>query len=79
VTGTARGLGRAYCQRRAADGASGATAEQTLSRLRPMQTIQRPAVPADLAGALAFLVSDDAGFITGQVLHVDGGTTRTGA
>jgi NAD(P)-dependent dehydrogenase (short-subunit alcohol dehydrogenase family) len=43
-----------------------------------MQTITRPAVPADMAGALAFLVSDD-GFITGQILHVDGGTTRTGA
>jgi NAD(P)-dependent dehydrogenase (short-subunit alcohol dehydrogenase family) len=58
---------------------SGATAEQTLRRLVPMQTITRPAVPADMAGALAFLVSDDAGFITGQILHVDGGTTRTGA
>ncbi len=58
---------------------SRATAEQTLSRLLPMQTIKRPAVPADMAGALAFLVSDDAGFITGQILHVDGGVTRTGA
>lgn len=58
---------------------SGATAEQTLRRLVPMQTIKRPAVPADMAGALAFLVSDDASFITGQILHVDGGTTRTGA
>lgn len=58
---------------------SGATAAQTLGRLKSMQTIKRPAVPADLAGALAFLVSDDAGFITGQILHVDGGVTRTGA
>lgn len=58
---------------------SGVTAEQTLRRLVPMQTIKRPAVPADMAGALAFLVSDDAGFITGQILHVDDGTTRTGA
>ena len=29
--------------------------------------------PADIAGAVAFLASDDAGYITGQVLYVDGG------
>ena len=29
--------------------------------------------PEDVAGAVAFLVSEDAGYITGQVLHVDGG------
>ncbi len=31
--------------------------------------------PADIARAAAFLVSDAADFITGQVLYVDGGTT----
>jgi NAD(P)-dependent dehydrogenase (short-subunit alcohol dehydrogenase family) len=58
---------------------NGATADQMITRLSGMQTIKRPSVPADMAGALAFLVSDDAGFITGQILHVDGGVTRTGA
>ena len=28
--------------------------------------------PKDVANAVAFLVSDEAGYITGQVLHVDG-------
>ncbi|XVQ89345.1 SDR family oxidoreductase [Microbispora siamensis] len=32
-----------------------------------------------VVSALAFLVSDDADFITGQILHVDGGVTRMGA
>ena len=27
----------------------------------------------DVANAVAFLASEDAGYITGQVLHVDGG------
>jgi 3-oxoacyl-[acyl-carrier protein] reductase len=29
--------------------------------------------PADIAGAVAFLASDDADWITGQILYVDGG------
>ncbi|GAB2481519.1 glucose 1-dehydrogenase [Comamonas humi] len=34
--------------------------------------------PDDLAGAIAFFASDDAGFITGQVLSVSGGLTMNG-
>lgn len=41
--------------------------------VRMRQFIPRTEVPDDLTGALAFLASDDARFITGQVLNVDGG------
>jgi 3-oxoacyl-[acyl-carrier protein] reductase len=33
----------------------------------------RPGQPEDVAGLIAFLASDDGAFITGQVIHVDGG------
>jgi 3-oxoacyl-[acyl-carrier protein] reductase len=33
----------------------------------------RVGYPADIAGAVAFMASDDASYITGQVLYVDGG------
>jgi len=40
------------------------------------QAIKRNGLPEDLAGAVSFLVSDEASFITGQTLLVDGGTAR---
>jgi 3-oxoacyl-[acyl-carrier protein] reductase len=35
----------------------------------------RIGTPEDAAGPIAFLLSEDAGFITGQTIHVDGGLT----
>jgi NAD(P)-dependent dehydrogenase (short-subunit alcohol dehydrogenase family) len=45
-------------------------------RVAATQAIPRTQTPEDLTGALAFLVSDAAGFITGQTLAVDGGGVR---
>lgn len=47
--------------------------QQAFDAVRERQFIPRTEEPDDLTGALAFLVSDDARFITGQVLNVDGG------
>jgi NAD(P)-dependent dehydrogenase (short-subunit alcohol dehydrogenase family) len=38
------------------------------------RSIPRDAWPDDISGAVAFLASEDAGFITGQILAVDGGS-----
>jgi NAD(P)-dependent dehydrogenase (short-subunit alcohol dehydrogenase family) len=37
--------------------------------------LKRLGVPADVAGAVAFLLSDEASWITGQTLVIDGGVT----
>jgi len=39
--------------------------------------MDRPGKPEEIAGAAAFLCSDDAGYVTGQVLAVDGGATSS--
>jgi NAD(P)-dependent dehydrogenase (short-subunit alcohol dehydrogenase family) len=39
-----------------------------------MQALKRVAQPDDIGGAVAFLASDAARWITGETLHVDGGS-----
>jgi 3-oxoacyl-[acyl-carrier protein] reductase len=39
----------------------------------PWLPIPRAGTPEDIAGAAAFLASEDASYITGQILYVDGG------
>jgi NAD(P)-dependent dehydrogenase (short-subunit alcohol dehydrogenase family) len=40
------------------------------------QAINRSELPEDLVGTVAFLTSDDAAFITGQTIAIDGGLVR---
>jgi NAD(P)-dependent dehydrogenase (short-subunit alcohol dehydrogenase family) len=40
--------------------------------------VRRVGLPADIGRTAAFLVSDEAGYISGQVVHVDGGSTALG-
>ncbi|MFT4210974.1 MAG: SDR family oxidoreductase [Microbacterium sp.] len=50
--------------------------EEHFALVRGRQAVPRTGEPDDIAAAVAFLVSDDAGFITGQTLLVDGGESR---
>ncbi len=49
--------------------------EDEVSKAYPLE---RLGVPEDIAGAVAFLLSDEASWITGQLLVVDGGITLAG-
>lgn len=49
------------------------TYETIKERAVQAQPIKRVGLPSDVADAVAFLVSDRAGFISGEVLHVTGG------
>jgi NAD(P)-dependent dehydrogenase (short-subunit alcohol dehydrogenase family) len=49
--------------------------EEQVSAAYPLR---RLGVPEDIAGAVAFLLSDDASWITGQTLVLDGGVTLVG-
>jgi 3-oxoacyl-[acyl-carrier protein] reductase len=58
-----------------------ATAPQTEEQRRAtwgQQAIKRLGQPGDITGAVSFLTSDDAAFITGQAIVVDGGQYRVG-
>jgi NAD(P)-dependent dehydrogenase (short-subunit alcohol dehydrogenase family) len=42
-----------------------------------LQCIPRRAIAADIAPAVAFLASEEAGWVTGQLLVADGGHTHS--
>ena len=58
-----------------------ATAERTGSTIEAMREavaanipVRRGGVPADIANTAAFLAGEEAGYVTGQVIYVDGGS-----
>jgi len=55
-------------------------ARRDMTPLRPIDHAQQPVgrvgLPADIAALAAFLLSDEAGFITGQEFIADGGMTK---
>ncbi len=48
---------------------------QFLKMIVASRIIKRPEVAEDIVGTAVFLVSEDANFITGQIMSVDGGAT----
>jgi 2-hydroxycyclohexanecarboxyl-CoA dehydrogenase len=55
--------------------ASGEDSERVLEAMRRAVPMRRLGRPEDIAAAVAFLASEEAGFITGQTLSVSGGLT----
>jgi 3-oxoacyl-[acyl-carrier protein] reductase len=50
-----------------------ALSPETLASMRSAIPLGRPGKPEDVAAAVGFLASEQANYITGQVLHIDGG------
>ena len=90
VAGAGGAIGGAVCRELAADhdmvalcevalgletGAAEQTAEMMKTAFAQVQPIKRAGLPDDIANAAVFLASDEASFINGADILVDGGMT----
>lgn len=62
----------------ALEGGDSAEARKILDKMIKSVPMRRIGVPEDVAGIVTFLASDEASFITGQVISVSGGLTMQG-
>jgi NAD(P)-dependent dehydrogenase (short-subunit alcohol dehydrogenase family) len=76
VNAVAPGLTRTPGAARPGFAPRGTTLAEAQRLITAAQSIKRPQEPTDLAGVVSFLASDDAGFMSGQTLYVDGGLVR---
>jgi 3-oxoacyl-[acyl-carrier protein] reductase len=51
----------------------GTTIEQMRESVAQAVPVRRGGVPADVANVAAFLAAEESGYVTGQVIYVDGG------
>jgi 2-hydroxycyclohexanecarboxyl-CoA dehydrogenase len=61
-----------------ADVMSGEGGDKVLAGMKRAIPLGRLGTPVDVAGAVAYLASDEAAYVTGQVLSVSGGLTMAG-
>ncbi len=57
---------------------AGVLPEQEFAAMRDATPMKRAGEPREIAGTVSFLLSDDASYITGQTLHVNGGVYMPG-
>jgi meso-butanediol dehydrogenase / (S,S)-butanediol dehydrogenase / diacetyl reductase len=65
------GMGRSLVQSKAA--ATGRTESEVLADIARTYPLERYVNEADVVGAILYLISDEAGFVTGVSLDIDGG------
>jgi NAD(P)-dependent dehydrogenase (short-subunit alcohol dehydrogenase family) len=60
------------------DGLKVVFSDEELKHMAKDIPVKRPGKPEEIAATVAFLLSDDAAFITGQTIHVNGGSYLPG-